>query len=131
MVRRPTEKAFARPPPAVRREAEHSVGVVQRHQRDQQVGRLGDEIGGAVLRRHQIAGVEPHHQEHQQLGAEGADAHQDRVGGKGLVFVHAAAAFMRRGSSRTIINTSTANRLVNSPRIGQRDLFIPSFTALL
>ena len=39
--------------------------------------------------------------------------------------------FIRRGLSRTMRNAKTASRLVNSPRIGQRDLFIPSLTAFL
>ena len=75
--------------PAVRRKAEHRVGDIQRHQGDQQICRLGDEVGGAVLRRGEIAGVKPHHQKHQQLRADGADAHQNGVGRQGLVFVHA------------------------------------------
>ena len=82
-----------RPPaPALRREAEHRVRDVQGHHGDEKVGRLGDEVGGAVLCRGEIAGVEPDHQKDQQLGAEGADAHQDRVGGQGLILIHAALA---------------------------------------
>ena len=117
-------------PLPVRREAEHRVRDVQGHQGDEKVRRLGDEVGGAVLRRGQVAGVKPDHQEYQQLGAEGAGAHQDRVGGKGLILIH-AAAFLRRGSSRTIRKARTARRLVKSPRMGQRDWFIPSLRAFL
>ena len=43
----------------------------------------------------------------------------------------AACGFTRRGLSRTIRKANTASKFVNSPRIGQRDLFMPSFTALL
>ena len=44
--------------------AEHAIRNVQRHQWNQQVGCLGDEVGGAVFRRREIAGVKPHHQKY-------------------------------------------------------------------
>ena len=43
----------------------------------------------------------------------------------------AACGFTRRGLSRTIRKAITASRFVNKPKIIQRDLFMPSFTALL
>lgn len=45
----------------------------------------------------EIAGIEPYHQEYQQLGAERPDADEGGVGGKSLITVHAADASLLRG----------------------------------
>ncbi len=51
---------------------------------------------------------------------------------KAVCFYNDCAAFlMREGRSRTIMKANAARKLKNSPRIGQRDLFMPSFTASL
>ena len=77
--------------------AEHPLRNVERSNRNEQIGRLRDEIGGAVFRRGEIAGIEPYHQEYQQLGAERPDADEGGVGGKSLITVHAADASLLRG----------------------------------
>lgn len=66
----------------------YCVRNVQGHQRNQKICRLGNEIGGSILCWREIAGIKPHHQEHQQLGAKGAYAHQQGIGCKGLILVH-------------------------------------------
>ena len=48
-----------------------------------------------------------------------------------LVHYACAAFLMREGRSRTIMKANAARKLKNSPRIGQSDLFMPSFTASL
>lgn len=51
---------------------------------------------------------------------------------KAVRFDHDCAAFlMREGRSRMIMKANAARKLKNSPRIGQSDLFMPSFTASL
>ena len=77
--------------------AEHPLRNVERSNRNEQIGRLRDEIGGAVFRRGEIAGIEPYHQEYQQLGAERPDADEGGVGGKSLITVHVADASLLRG----------------------------------
>ena len=68
-------------------EAEHAVRDAKADEREEQIGRLRDEIGGAVVRRRETARVKAHHEKHQQLAAEGAEADEHGVGHEGFVFV--------------------------------------------
>ena len=68
-------------------EAEHAVRDAEADEREEQIGRLRDEVGGAVVRRGKIARVKAHHEKHQQLAAEGAEADEHGVGHEGFVFI--------------------------------------------
>ena len=68
-------------------ETEHAVRDAEADEREEQIGRLRDEVGGAVVRRGKIARVKAHHEKHQQLAAEGAEADEHGVGHEGFVFI--------------------------------------------
>lgn len=94
-MRKPTEKNICPAAVPVGGKAKHTVGDIQRHQRDKQVCRLRNKVCRSVFRRSKVACVKPHHEKHQQLRAECSDAHESGVRGKSLITIHAAASLLR------------------------------------
>ena len=65
---------------AVHPEAHDRLVDTQRHGRDEQIGRLHQQVDHAVLSFGEHTGIQRHEEKHQQLGAEGADGQYQRVG---------------------------------------------------
>ena len=108
-------------------EAEHAVRDAETDERKEQIGRLRDEIGGAVIRRCEIARVKAHHEKHQQLAAEGAEADEHGVGHEGFVFVvrHRRTRVSARASKYSAGSTGADRDSI--AQLGQkRNSFLPS-----
>ena len=103
----------------VDREAEHAVRDAHGNHAQQQVRALRDQICRAVVSGGEISGIKPHHEEHQQLRAEGAEADEHGVRQEGLVFVLTHRKTVRFGLIR-IQNSSYHKRMhiVNSVELG-------------
>ena len=108
-------------------EAEHAVRDTEADEREEQIGRLRDEIGGAVIRRCEIARVKAHHEKHQQLAAEGAKADEHGVGHERFVFVvrHRRTRVSARASKYSAGSTG-ADRDSIAQSGQKRNSFLPS-----
>ena len=71
----------------VDREAEHAVRDAHGDHAQEQIRALRDQIRRAEGLGVEVAGVEAHHEEHQQLRPEGAEADEHGVRDEGFVFI--------------------------------------------
>ena len=108
-------------------EAEHTIRDTETDEREKQIGRLRDEVGGAVIRRCETARVKAHHEKHQQLAAEGAEADEHGVGHERFVFVvrHRRTRVSARASKYSAGSTGADKDSI--AQSGQkRNSFLPS-----